>query len=75
MIDFIGRRIDASTDLYAESLEFLERCLFDRVLRATRGNQSRAAEILGITRGKLRNRIKAFEFDIASFGEEGTIGA
>jgi two-component system nitrogen regulation response regulator GlnG len=38
----------------------MERFLFTRVLRETEGNQSRAAEILGITRGKVRDRIAAF---------------
>jgi len=58
---FIDRRLkQGSTDLYAESLEVLERFLLTRVLKETQGNQSRAAEILGITRGKVRDRIAAF---------------
>ncbi|MBI1345326.1 response regulator [bacterium] len=58
---FIDRRLKQnSTDLYAEALEVMERFLLTRVLRETQGNQSRAAEILGITRGKVRDRIAAF---------------
>lgn len=43
------------TDLYAETLKMMERYLLTRVLSETQGNQSRAAEILGITRGKIRS--------------------
>ncbi|MFG0295751.1 MAG: helix-turn-helix domain-containing protein, partial [Maioricimonas sp. JB045] len=49
-----------SRDLYAETLERMERYLITRVLKETGGNQSKAAEILGITRGKVHNRIQAF---------------
>ena len=42
----------------------MERFLFTRVLQATDGNQSRAAEILGITRGKIRDRIAAFNIQL-----------
>ncbi|MCA9024334.1 MAG: sigma-54-dependent Fis family transcriptional regulator [Planctomycetaceae bacterium] len=48
------------TDLYAKTLEFMERYLITRVLQETAGNQSKAAVILGITRGKIRDRIAAF---------------
>ena len=58
--DFVADRLKSSTNLYAETLEAMERFLFTRVLRETEGNQSRAAEILGITRGKVRDRIAAF---------------
>lgn len=58
---FVTSRLQRnSTDLYAECLEFMERFLLTRVLQETHGNQSRAAEILGITRGKIRDRIAAF---------------
>ena len=36
-----------------------------RVLRHTDGNQLRAARILGITRGSLRNKIRALGISIA----------
>lgn len=58
---FVDRRLPAgSTDLYAEAMHILERYLLTRVLRETGGNQSKAAEILGITRGKIRDRIASF---------------
>jgi DNA-binding NtrC family response regulator len=56
----IENRLQAgSQNLYAESLEMLERVLITAVLKNTHGNQSKAAEILGITRGSLRNKIRA----------------
>lgn len=58
---FIERRLQAgSTNLYAETIEMMERYLLTRVLQQTEGNQSRTAEILGITRGKVRDRIAVF---------------
>ncbi len=59
-IPFIQSRIDEDSDnLYAETLETMERQLLTHVLGVTGGNQSRAAEILGITRGSLRHKIRA----------------
>jgi two-component system nitrogen regulation response regulator GlnG len=56
---FINDRIaGGSKNLYAETLEAMERHLLARVLRETGGNQSKAAEQLGITRGSLRNKIR-----------------
>lgn len=49
-----------STNLYAEATQYMERFVIAEVLRETNGNQSQAAEILGITRGKLRDRITSF---------------
>ncbi len=61
LVGFVDTRLKrGSTDLYAECLEVMERFLLTRVLQETQGNQSRAAEILGITRGKVRDRIAAF---------------
>ena len=58
---FIDQRVaSGSIHLYAESLERMERLLFTRVLELTGGNQSRTAEVLGITRGKVRDRIASF---------------
>ena len=56
---FVRERLRANTqDLYAESLELMERQVLTDVLRSTDGNQSQAAKILGITRGSLRNKIR-----------------
>jgi Fis family transcriptional regulator len=38
----------------------VERPLFSAVLNYTNGNQSEAAEILGINRGTLRKKLKAY---------------
>jgi len=51
---------ERSTDVYSECIAYAERYVILRVLRVTGGNQSQAAEMLGITRGKLRDRIAAF---------------
>ncbi len=64
IVEFIESRLSSSTDLYAEAMRELERYLFTRVLETTGGNQSRAAEILGITRGKVRDRIAAFNIQL-----------
>jgi DNA-binding NtrC family response regulator len=61
LFKFIDERLAAgSTDIYAEALEQMERRLFAKVLDVTSGNQSKTAEVLGITRGKVRDRIAAF---------------
>jgi len=57
--DFINRQIETgSQDLYAETLAIMELKLITKVLISTEGNQSKAADILGITRGSLRNKIR-----------------
>ena len=62
---FVTRRLQAgSEDLYAESLNLMEKFLIARVLRHTAGNQSQAAKILGITRGCLRNKIRSLGISI-----------
>jgi DNA-binding NtrC family response regulator len=59
---FIDDRLTGdSTDLYSETLEFMERYLVTRVLRECNGNQSKAANMLGITRGCLRNKIRSLK--------------
>jgi two-component system nitrogen regulation response regulator GlnG len=62
---FVHRRLASdSCDLYAETLEQMERYLITRVLQATEGNQTKAAEILGITRGKIRDRVSQFSISL-----------
>ena len=57
---FVQSRIDeGSNDIYAETLEMMERKLVSKILSVTSGNQSQAAEMLGITRGSLRTKIRA----------------
>ena len=50
---------DGSTDIYAETLAQLETRLIRQILMHTGGNQSRASELLGITRGSLRTKIRS----------------
>lgn len=58
--DFVQQKIDGgSNDVYAETLALMERQLLTKILTQTEGNQSQAAEILGITRGSLRNKIRS----------------
>lgn len=68
-IRYVDRYIDdrlsaGSTDLYSETMDLVEKYLFTRVLESTGGNQSKTAEILGITRGKVRDRIASFNINI-----------
>ncbi len=57
---------EKSTDIYAQAIAYAEQYLLLRVLRATDGNQSKAAEVLGITRGKLRDRIATYNIKLES---------
>jgi len=50
-------------NLYQVILAEVERPLIRTVLDHTGGNQSRAAEILGITRATLRNRIQRYKLN------------
>jgi len=47
-------------DLYQLVLSEVERPLFEAVLEYTNGNQSEAAEILGINRGTLRKKLRSY---------------
>ena len=46
------------TDLYRRLVQEVERPLLLRVMRATRGNQLRAAELLGLNRNTLRKKLR-----------------
>lgn len=50
---------EGSTEIYAETLKYMERQLLTTILAQTDGNQSKAASMLGITRGSLRNKIRS----------------
>ena len=63
---FIGEEIGRGTkSLYADTVGFVERILLTRVLRDTGGNQSHAAQILGMTRGTLRKKIREHGISIS----------
>ncbi|MGB7755695.1 MAG: DNA-binding transcriptional regulator Fis [Salinisphaera sp.] len=51
------------TDLYRMVLEQVERPLLERVLEYNRGNQSRAAAMLGLNRGTLRKKLRSYNLD------------
>lgn len=62
---FVSQRLAAgSTDVYAESLEWMERHVIKRILEANDGIQSKAAENLGITRGSLRHKLRSLGLTI-----------
>ena len=48
-------------DLYQLVIGEVEKPLFKAVLDFTKGNQSEAAEILGINRGTLRKKLKGYK--------------
>ena len=45
-------------NLYQDCLRWMEKTLLTKVLQHTGGNQVQAAQILGITRGSLRNKLR-----------------
>ncbi len=47
-------------DLYDQLVAQMERPLFELMMKATRGNQLRAARILGINRNTLRERLRRY---------------
>lgn len=60
VVSFVQNRIEnGSKDIYAETLEMMERQLITKILSETGGNQSQASELLGITRGSLRNKVRS----------------
>jgi two-component system nitrogen regulation response regulator GlnG len=61
-----NRLHNRSRDVYREIIQLTERYLLTMVLRATNGNQSQAAKILGITRGSLRSKIRALGISLGA---------
>jgi DNA-binding NtrC family response regulator len=55
-----------STGAYAETMSALERELILRAIKLSRGNQLRAARLLGISRFTLRQRLRSLGFDPAA---------
>ena len=52
---------EASTELYDQLLQSMERPLLEVVMRHARNNQLRAARILGVNRNTLRKMLKRYE--------------
>lgn len=50
-------------DLYRMVLEQVEKPLLERALDYSRGNQSKAAAMLGINRGTLRKKLRSYGLD------------
>lgn len=50
-------------DLYDLLLSQVEKPLFEAVMQHTRGNLTRAADLLGLNRGTLRSRLKKYNLD------------
>jgi Fis family transcriptional regulator len=48
------------TDVYNMVLSEVEAALFESVLNYTRGNQTVAADLLGVNRGTLRKKLKQY---------------
>jgi two-component system nitrogen regulation response regulator GlnG len=61
-----GRLRNQSRDMYSEVIQLTERYLLTIVLRATGGNQSQAAKLLGITRGSLRSKIRGLGINLGA---------
>lgn len=51
---------EAVSDLYQMVLAEMEIPLLEKVLEYTRGNQTKAAELLGLNRGTLRKKLKQY---------------
>jgi Fis family transcriptional regulator, factor for inversion stimulation protein len=47
-----------TTNAYAEVMAILEKTLFQETLIKTRGNQTKAAQILGLNRSTFRKRLR-----------------
>ena len=53
----------SSNNLYDLVMEEVERPLFESVMAHTGGNQTRAATLLGISRGTLRKKLALYQID------------
>ncbi len=60
IIDWVAQQIEEGRTL-DEMVAQIEKEMISRVLRETEGNQSKAAQILGIKRGTLQYKIKSYE--------------
>ena len=65
MMDDYFKDLDghAPADLYQMVLQEIEQPLLESVLHFTRGNQSKAAIVLGLNRGTLRKKLKQYDIN------------
>ncbi len=65
MLEDYFRELDGHppADLYQMVLAEIEQPLLETVLHYTRGNQSKAATILGLNRGTLRKKLKQYDIN------------
>ena len=65
MLEAYFRDLDGHppADLYQMVLSEVEQPLLETVLRYTRGNQSKAAAMLGLNRGTLRKKLKQYDIN------------
>ena len=68
---WLGAARPAPGALYHEALAAFEKPLFEHALRATGGNQLRAAQLLGINRNTLRKRLDDLAIDPNRFNHRG----
>jgi Fis family transcriptional regulator, factor for inversion stimulation protein len=52
-----------ASNLYNLFIEQVEKPIFEVVMQMTRGNITKASEILGLNRGTLRSRLKKYGLD------------
>ena len=64
----IQMNLQEMNNLYEMVLHQIERPLINSVLKKTRGNQIRAAEVLGINRNTLRKKIKILDIEVKRGG-------
>jgi len=63
----VAGRIEMELPTGPVTLEEVELALIEAMLRRTRGNVSRAAELMGVSRGALRNKIEHHKINPRSF--------
>ncbi len=60
-------RIELELPTGVVTLDEVERALIEATLKRTRGNVSRAADLMGTSRGALRNKLTRYKIDARSF--------
>src|SRR5262249_33087265 len=61
---------EGRSGIYGRATEKMERFLLTRVLLHTNGHQTRAAELLGITRGSLRHKLRTLGMQASQVGDD-----